>query len=242
MKKFENKKAVVVGGSGGIGSAIARLLSKECSEIVIHGGHESDKFDELIKETNAKKIVLDFCKIPFDEIQNSELAEEIKSADILCICHGPFLQKPLDEMSFSEWQNISLMNYALPGAFVSLCLKAMQQKKFGRILLFGGTGTSIRTEFLTNAAYAGAKTGLNTLVNSVAAMYAKDGISCNAILPGFTKTEYTKNEDILSKKMPFGTIINKEAIAKSAMFLIENFDMNGVLLRVDRGWTPFSQM
>ncbi len=241
MKVFENKKAVIVGGSGGIGSAIAQMLAPQCGNLVIHGGHESAKFDKLVQETGAKKIVLDFSKISFTEIESSALAKEIETCDILCVCHGPFLQKSVHDMSFSEWQTISLMNYALPGAFLSIALKNMRKNHFGRVILFGGTGTDHRTEYATNPAYAGAKSALNVLVQSVAASYARDGITCNAILPGFTKTEYTKNEDILSKKMPFGTIINSRTLAKSAMFLMENPDLNGVLLRVDRGWTPLIQ-
>ncbi len=241
MKAFENKKAVIVGGSGGIGSALTELLASECARLVVHGGHESQKFDDLVKKFPSKKIALDFSKIKFSEIEKTELAKEIKTADILCICHGPFLQKDLEEMSFSEWENISLMNYALPGAFVSLALPHMKKNHFGRILLFGGTGTDHRSEYATNCAYAGAKSGLNVLVRSIAAKYAGDGITINAVLPGFTKTEYTKNEDILSKKMPFGTIINRQTIAKSAMFLMENSDLNGVLLRADRGWSPLFQ-
>ena len=125
---------------------------------------------------------------------------------------------------------------------VSAALSERKKKHFGRILLFGGTGTNFRSEFLTNAAYAGAKTGLGVLVQSVACGFSSDGITCNAILPGFTETEY-QSEKILEEgknKMPEKKLIERESIAKKAEFLLKSDDLNGVLLKVDRGWSPLN--
>ena len=136
-----------------------------------------------------------------------------------------------------QWKDMSLLNYALPGFFVSSALKNMMNKKWGRILLFGGTGTSFRTEYKTNAAYAGAKSGLGILVQSVASNYADYGITCNAIMPGFVDTGYIgpQQKTELAKKMPGGKLIKEESVASAAEFLLSNGDLNGVLLRLDRG-------
>ena len=121
-------------------------------------------------------------------------------------------------MDVTDWQKISLLDYALPGFFVSSALKGMIQKKWGRILLFGGTGTDFRTVFKTNAAYAGAKTGTGVLVQSVASLYAGHGITCNAVLPGFTQTEYLDDKTVrdLEEKIPGHTLISAGDIAKAA--------------------------
>ena len=237
---MENKSALVIGGSGGIGSGISRLFASKFSRVYVHGGHDSSKFDNLLEELRGKnpsckveKVLYDFYMHDFAELAESELSKIAESVDILCMCHGPFIQKRIDEMTVSDWQRIALYDYALPGFFVSKVLPSMMKNSFGRIILFGGTGTSCRTEFRTNAAYAGAKTAIGTLVESTAAFYAKFGITCNAILPGFVKTEYNSGFPV-----PAGMEVESRKIAECVGFLVDNSELNGVLLRVDKGWSP----
>ncbi len=245
MKVFENKKAFVLGGTGGIGFEVARILLKNGADLTIHGRNKENtglavkRLESEFAEKKIKTVLFDFDKENFENLENSTLFEEVKTADILCVCYGPFLQKSLEITSLKEWQKISLLDYALPGSLVSAVLPNMKKNNFGRILLFGGTGTNFRSEFFTNAAYAGAKTGLGIIVQSVAAEFADLGITCNAILPGFVKTEYIDGElrKVLENKMPGKKLIELESIAKSAEFLLTNPDLNGVLLKVDRGWS-----
>ena len=135
---------------------------------------------------------------------------------------------------------MALLNYALPGLLVSTALPYMISNKWGRILLFGGTRTQNVNGFLTNAAYAGAKTGVCSLVRSVALAYAPYGITCNALLPGMTDTEYVSQQTraSLAKKMPSKKLISTMTVAESGMFLLEQAELNGVLLNVDSGWDP----
>ena len=244
MKKcFEGKKALVVGGSGGIGASLSLLLAKNGAELVVHGGHKSEKFSvlmEKIKSHSPKSSALVFPidAEHFSAVEDSALCRTASECDILCVCFGPFVQKPVEQTSFSDWQMVSLLDYALPGFLVTKALPWMQKNHWGRILLFGGTGTAHRGEFKTNVAYAGAKSALNVLVQSVAAQFASEGITCNAVFPGMTQTEYTQNSDALSQKMPLGSLIAPESVAESALYLLQGADLNGVLLRVDRGWSP----
>ncbi|WP_147613152.1 SDR family NAD(P)-dependent oxidoreductase [Treponema pectinovorum] len=253
MNAFEGKTAVVIGGSGGIGFEISKMLLKNGAKVVLHGkSHEKlSSVKKMLKselQINDEKIETEafdfFCVKPsfLGEFENSSLREKVENADILCVCFGPFLQKSIEKMTALDWQRLALLDYALPGSLVSAALPKMMKKNWGKILLFGGTGTFFRSEYKTNAAYAGAKTGLCTLVQSVAAFYAKYGIACNAILPGFVETEYLDDETIrqLKEKMPEKTLISAKSIAANAEFLLLNRDLNGVLLRVDRGWSPIN--
>ena len=242
MNIFEGKTAVVIGGSGGIGLEISKILAKNGASLIIHGRDDKKLkkvSDELQKQFNStvKTVNLDLEKTDFLNIDSTLLNKFVSVADILCVCYGPFLQESVDQMTAQQWKDMSLLNYALPGFFVSSALKNMMNKKWGRILLFGGTGTSFRTEYKTNAAYAGAKTGLGILVQSVASNYADYGITCNAIMPGFVDTGYIgpQQKTELAKKMPGGKLIKEESVASAAEFLLSNGDLNGVLLRLDRG-------
>lgn len=249
-KKMQNKSVLVVGGSGGIGASVSRMFASKFSRVCVHGGHDSPKFDALVDELRSLnvrnrpkdipenfchvgKIVYNFLENEFSELEKSELAKIAESVDILCICHGPFVQKRIDEMSLDDWRTVSLYDFALPGFFVSKALPNMVKNSFGRIVLFGGTGTSCRSEFKTNAPYAAAKTAVGTLVESTAAFYAKFGITCNAVLPGFVRTEYNGDSPV-----PFGMDVDAGKIADCVEFLVGNKELNGVLLRVDKGWSP----
>lgn len=240
---FSGKRALIVGGSGGIGAAIAqKLAATNLASLTIHGGHAPTR---LSSAPNIHTLVQPLTAASFNTLAETPLAAAARNADILCVCYGPFLQKPLASMSAEDWQTIAVLDYALPGFLVSTALPGMQAQHWGRILLFGGTGTETRREFVTNAAYAGAKTAVGTLVQSTAAAYAHAGITCNALLPGFTATEYTgtasagtSSADALAKKMPCGTLISADSVAQTALFLLQNPDINGALLRIDRGWSP----
>lgn len=245
MEKFSGKNSIVIGGTGGIGLEVARMLLRNGSRLVIHGRSQSKirqvKFN-LESEFGCRVdgVEFDFDKQPLEELENSPLIKYSENADILCVCFGPFLQKRVDEMNLADWQRISLLDYALPGFLTGICLKKMSERNWGRILLFGGTCTNYRSEFKTNAAYAGAKTAVGVVVQSVAAEYAKYGISCNAVLPGFVKTEYVSadKEKELMGKMPCKELISPKTIATAAEFLLSDSVLNGVLLRVDQGWSP----
>lgn len=246
MGIFTGKKAVVIGGSGGIGRQISLKLAQCGASLVIQGAHDSEKFLSLVKEikekssVEVKPIVHEFKAEKIWEVEKSILTNEVGSSDILCVCYGPFLQKKLDCMNMSDWCNISLLDYALAGFFTSTALSSMRMRKWGRVLLFGGTRTSSIEGFRTNAAYAGAKTGLCSLVKSIAKEYSQYGITGNAILPGFTDTEYLneRQKSELAQKMPSGRLLEPQKIAEMAINLMANPEMNGVLLNMDGGWTP----
>ena len=94
--------------------------------------------------------------------------------------------------------------------------------------------------FKTNAAYAGAKTALATLARSTAVCYARYGITCNVILPGFTQTEYISESEQKkhAEKMPLHKLVETENIAEAAVFLLRQPMINGAMLNVDGGWEP----
>ncbi|MBP3773052.1 MAG: SDR family oxidoreductase [Treponema sp.] len=249
-KFFCGKQALIVGGTGGIGREISLSLAESGADLCIHGAHGGEKCDSLLNEISARcgkspdLIIQNLLEIPFSELESTELFERAKRTDILCLCFGPFVQKPLHETLIEDWQRVALYDYALSGALLSAALPGMMERRWGRILLLGGTGTSVRREFASNAAYAGAKSALNVLLDSTAAFYADYGITCNMILPGFVDTEYqdTRLKESLAAKMPLKSMICPKSIAEKALFLMKNADINGAAVRVDRGWSALKSL
>lgn len=248
MSIFAQKKAVVIGGSGGIGAKLSLKLAQEGASVMVHGGHNSQKLTDLMEtlETNSpqpahhQSLVQEITGDNLAAFPTSPLMEHVKEADILCVAFGPFLQGSLEDTTPQQWMDITLLNYALPGICVSATLPRMKEKHWGRILLFGGTLTHNVKPYRTNAAYGGAKTALCSLVKSTAAQYSSWGITCNGILPGLTETEYQSPQLLsgLAQKNPSGKIIPAETIATAAITLLSIQEINGALLNVDDGWTP----
>lgn len=255
----KNKKTVIIGASGGIGRELALELASTTQELVLHGLSQekldslkdeihnklSENFSDKTKFPKVTDISYKFTPSFFTEEDDSstesaknQLLEHIKTADTLCICYGPFLQKPLHLTTKSEWLESSSLVFALPGYFVSQVLPHMMEEKFGRILLFGGTRTDSVNGYKTNAVYGAGKTAVCSLVKSVCLEYSQYGIRCNAILPGFVETEYVTDAQMKHYRTLLNSeeIIEAKSVAKTAKFLLENEDVNGVLFRIDRGW------
>ena len=212
------KNALVIGGTSSIGGELSKLLLENDCRVFCTGRHEPSFLCN-------KFFATDFSTLDFSIFSDSDFDSALKVCDILCVCYGPFLQKEIHEMKDDEWKKIALLDYALPGMLLSRVLPGMMERKFGRILLFGGTRTENVRPALTNAAYCGAKTGLSVLVKSLAQKYAQSGITCNAILPGFTRNAPGDARELSSLE-----------VAEEGLHLLQNKNLNGVLLNVDAGW------
>jgi 3-oxoacyl-[acyl-carrier protein] reductase len=239
-KKLGGRKAVVIGGTGGIGSAVSLALAGAGAHVFVTGGRSRQRLETLLERIRGIGGLADGDLLAIDTPADvSSAAELAANADILVVAYGPFLQKPLAETKADDWGRMALLNLALPGSCVSSALPGMVARGYGRIVLFGGSGTDLPRAVETNCAYAASKTGLSTLVKSVAASFGPENVAALLICPGFTDTEYLSMDEkrSLEIRMPGGKLIDPEAIAGIAIEFVtqERAVVNGVSLSVDCG-------
>lgn len=218
---MEEKQALIFGGTSGIGKELACMLSERGMRVTVTGTTccASDLPSQVRVLSVAAEQLMNAEMIPSSSLD--EFYSILDACDLLCVSYGPFVSKPVHQTSLAEWKTVGLYDYALPGMLVSRALNGMIKRKYGRILLFGGTRTDTIRPCKTNAAYAGAKTGLSVLVKSVAACYSDSNITCNAVLPGFVTSVPEGQESV-----------SAVSVAREALHLLDSKDLNGNLVTV----------
>lgn len=185
---IKNKKAIVTGGTRGLGKGIAEALSDAGCEVVIIGS--SDKVFETAKEINCKAIKADLSiKEENYRAFNEAVSLLNKELDILVTAAGIISRHMSEEFPFDEWNDT--INLDLTSVWI-MCQEAgkiMLEKGYGKIInvasmlsFFGGQ---------TVPAYAAAKGGVMQLTKALSNDWAGRGINVNAIAPGYMATDMT---------------------------------------------------
>ena len=238
QKVFSGKTALVIGGTGGIGREVALGLAERGAELTVHGGSSGERLDNTIAAIGEKGGKAGGFLLKIESPAASEgIFALCPDPDILICAWGPFKQGALEDLDREFWQKTTENNLIFPGILVSLFLRGMIERNWGRILLFGGTNTAVIRGFSTTAAYSAAKTALGVIAKSVAKSAGPRGVSCNVICPGLTDTEYSPEEQrrYNREKSPGGIPLSPEDIARAALAILENPAVNGAVLPVDRG-------
>ncbi len=234
--EHQGRIAVITGGGGAIGGAIARRLHDEGAAVHV--------LDSKLSPTSGWRFhtvdVADESAVgtTFDAIGN--LAGRI---DYLVCCAGIYRPMPFLELTLEDWRQTLQIN--LTGYF--LCCRAalrfMRRQKFGRIVMF--SSMAARTGGAQVAHYAASKGGILGLARSLAMESAAENIRVNTVSPVITDTPMPRavlsDEAMESRKarIPLGRIGQVEDMADACMFLLSD-DSSYVLgqdLRVNGGST-----
>lgn len=238
---LKNKTVVVTGASKGIGKAIALEFAKEGANIVIN--YRSSSPESIIQEIEAlgvKCIAIQADISQFDDATKliNKAHSEFESLDVLVNNAGITKDNLLMRLSEEDFDSVISTN--LKGAFntTKAASKIMLKQREGSIInissVVGLTGN------IGQVNYAASKAGMIGMTYSVARELASRGITCNAIAPGFIKTDMT---DILSEeikenlldKIPLKRFGHDFEIAQTAVFLAKNKYITGQVITVDGG-------
>lgn len=240
------RTALVTGGSGGLGLAIANALGRAGARVVING-RDSARCNNAV--ANLVRSNIDAIASPFDVSDDRAVADaEARlhakgiEIDVLVSNAGVQNRKAVTEMTPAEWQ--ALMNIHVNGAFncARAFLPAMLDRGFGRIVLMSSVAGQAAMPNI--AAYATAKGAIAAFTRALAVEYGGRGITANAIAPGFTRTPFTiglqenpEFQKFLAAAVPAGRWAEPEEIAPAVVFLASAAGafVNGHVLTLDGG-------
>ncbi len=209
---LSNRVAAVIGGTSGIGRAIAIGLAEQGADVV-PTGRRANHIEEVCTavESMGRRTLRQVTDIrdrqSVDHLRDKVLSE-FGRIDILVNAAGFTFRQPT--IKLCEEQFSAILDTNLTGA-LRTCqsfYEALKASRHGRIINIASLGSFVA--FHEVAAYCATKTALLSLTRSLACEWAPDGISVNAIAPGIFPTEMTNG-------IVTGTVRGQELLARTPM-------------------------
>jgi NAD(P)-dependent dehydrogenase (short-subunit alcohol dehydrogenase family) len=248
--RLDGKVAVVVGGGGGIGKALALGLARQGAEVAL-ASRNLEKLEAVAKELagdpDVKTQVKAFQMDSTDEASVINAAKEIVSAmgtvDILVNSQGQNIKEPFENQTVADWD--TLFDNNVKG--VMLCCrefgKVMLEKKKGKIINIGSVAGDRGVPLAGNVGYCSSKAAVGNLTRMLAYEWAKMGVNVNGIGPSVIFTPMMKKAlppEVLAGATalhPIGRVAEAEELMGVCIFLASQASdyMTGQVVYVDGG-------
>ena len=245
---LDGRRALVTGGSQGIGAGIARGLAEAGADLVLVARSE-ERLTHTAHQLRETGRQID--TVPFDLFQTKEagslmerIVDEFGSLDILVNVAGTTRRAPAEQVALDDWRLVLEVNltavFAVSQAFARHRI-ALGGK--GKIINIGSLLSSTARQ--DNAPYAASKGGILMLTKALAVDWARHGILVNAIGPGYIETPLTKPlvensdfDDWVKVRCPLGRWGHPGDLAGAAVFLAAPASdfITGQMIYVDGGW------
>ncbi|AKG05231.1 SDR family oxidoreductase [Salimicrobium jeotgali] len=243
MGRLDNKTAIIIGGTSGLGEATSKKFAEEGARVAVVG-LEEEKGEAIVKEIRKAKGEAVFVQMDVtdrESVQNgiNKTVEQFGTVDVLyngAGVHDAYKNVvETDEDTFDKLMNVNVKGpYLAANAAVPIFLENGK----GTIINIGSQST-----FVAGAGgntYVTSKHAVHGFTKQLAYDFGSKGIKANLIAPGFIDTPMTKGiDDERLKDIPAGRAGKPEEIAAAAVFLAsdESDYMQGAELKVDGGWT-----
>jgi len=254
------KVSLITGSTSGIGLGIARALAAAGSEVVLNGfGKPEDVADVQAKIAADFKVRVSYSGADMSKPQAiREMIDKTLQAsgrlDILVNNAGIQHVAPLHDFPIEKWDSILGINLSSVFHTTRLALPAMIANKWGRIINIASAHGLVASPY--KSAYVAAKHGMVGLTKVTALETAEQGITCNAICPGYVYTPLVEAQiagqagahgipreqvirDVLLAQQPNKRFATVEELGALAVFLASDLaaSITGTALPVDGGWT-----
>jgi 3-oxoacyl-[acyl-carrier protein] reductase len=241
MFDLTGKTALVTGATGGLGGTIAKVLQAQGATVALSGTRR-EVLDALAAEIGQRTHVL-----PCDLADKNEVEALVPKAeqamgqlDILVANAGITRDNLFVQLKDEEWDQVIDVNLTATFRLARAAVRGMMRRRFGRLI--GITSVVGVTGNPGQGNYAASKAGMIGMIKSVAAEYARRGVTANCVSPGFISTPMTdklneKQREAILGRVPAGRLGSSEDVAAAVVFLASNEAnyMTGQTLHVNGG-------
>ena len=246
------KVALITGGGGGFGRAIANTYTDAGARVVITDARESGR--EVAEEVGGSFILADLSDMETTRELCREAIESEGGVDILVNNAGLQHIAPVEEFPDDDWARLVQIMLVAPFQLTKYVVPGMKERAWGRIINLSSIHGLVASPF--KSAYVSAKHGLVGLTRTAALELGEFGITVNAICPGYSNTPLTRGQvadqartrgisesDVIEKVMlepaAIKRLVEPDEIASLALYLASEGarSITGAAISIDAGWT-----
>jgi NAD(P)-dependent dehydrogenase (short-subunit alcohol dehydrogenase family) len=251
LSKFEltGKKAVVTGGSQGIGQTVAAALAEAGADVAIFDLKNGDETVEKIKKTGREAFAVE-TDVSIPEQVNAAFArteERFKKIDIVFNNAGISIWSPAEEMSFEVWRKVLSVNLDASFLVAQAAAKSMIKNGIaGSIINTASMSAGIVNYPQLQVNYNTSKAGVVHMTHTMACEWAKYKIRINCISPGYVATPLSLRENPEMKKIwidltPLKRMCEPEELSGAVVFLASDASsyMTGSNVVIDGGYSCY---
>jgi 3-hydroxybutyrate dehydrogenase len=257
---LKNKRAVITGSTSGIGLALARGLAAQGANVVINGFGDAVQIEKersgLETEFGVKAYYVnaDLMKASATRDFIRDAASKLGGIDILVNNAGIQHTDRIEDFPIDRWDAVIALNLSAVFHGTAAALPYMIQQGWGRIINIASAHGLVASA--NKSAYVAAKHGVVGLTKVTALENAGNGVTANAICPGWVRTALVEAQiadlakknnldieaaakELLAEKQPSLQFVTPEQLAGAAVFLSSAAadQMTGTTLTLDGGWT-----
>jgi len=257
---FKGLTALVTGSTSGIGLGIARTFAAGGANVVLNGFGNAAEIEALragLEADHGVRVRYDGADLSRQDAIESLIGNAVEAfgaIDILVNNAGIQHVAPIDEFPVDKWNAILALNLTASFHTIRLALPGMKRKRWGRIVNIASAHALVASPY--KSAYVAAKHGIAGLTKTVALEVATQGITMNAICPGYVWTPLVEKQipdtarargltpqqvmdDVLLHAQPTKKFVQVQEVAALTAFLAsqEAASITGAIIPVDGGWT-----
>jgi len=257
---LKGKRAVVTGSTSGIGLGIARALAEAGADVVVNGFGDTNAIEQIRTgierdfQVRAFFVGADLSQAQAARDFVTQAVELLGGVDILVNNAGIQHTDLIEDFPIARWDAVIALNLSAVFHCTAAALPGMKRQGWGRVINIASAHGLVASA--SKAAYVAAKHGVVGLTKVTALENAGNGVTANAICPGWVRTPLVERQiealaansgvdmdaaarAMLSEKQPTLQFVTPEQLGSAAVFLCSPAadQMTGATLSLDGGWT-----